>query len=380
MSDNKQPPIYFYLPSYNQFERDLPRSPETSWEWMFERGKPEYNLSDGEYAWSLQTFLQLQARSFPCQITATMPEKGIVITHRINLPLNFKPGPELLLICLQADKAPHPFAQLSVVLTHQALHTQYSFLGDIHAPKLRSKSSQPLEGYYFMRHWPIPGLIPRNPARGDRFENVVFLGVGRSLAPELKTDFWKQSIKELGLNWSFRGPGKRGEGWKDFGDIDVVFAVRRFECFDNFAWKPATKLFNAWHAGVPAILGWESAYQAERKSDLDYLEVKTVEEALAALKRLRDDVPFRTSIVENGRQRAHETQPEILAQQWIEFLTEVAVPAYDRWCSNSVLHQKRFFLRRQTALLEDGLQRFFGFKIEGLQKRLNALGKFFDVQ
>lgn len=93
MTDNKQPPIYFYLPSYNQFERDLPRSPEASWEWMFERGKPEYNLSDGEYAWSLQTFLQLKARSFPCQITAKMPDKGIVITHRINLPLNLKPTP-----------------------------------------------------------------------------------------------------------------------------------------------------------------------------------------------------------------------------------------------------------------------------------------------
>ncbi|MEB3884270.1 hypothetical protein [Lyngbya sp. CCY1209] len=159
-----------------------------------------------------------------------------------------------------------------------------------------------------------------------------------------------------------------------------MIAVRQFECTDNFAWKPATKLFNAWHGGVPAILGWESAYQAERKSHLDYLEVTTVEEALAALKKLRDDVLFRQSMVENGRRRAYETQPNILTQEWIEFLTDVAVPAYHRWCSNPVLHRKRFFLKRQTALSADRLQRFVGFKIEGLQKRLNAFGKFFDVQ
>jgi hypothetical protein len=129
MIEETQPPIYFYLPSYQQFQQDFPTSLESSWEWMFERGKPNYALSDGEYAWTLQTFLQLQYRSFPCQIVSKMPEEGIVLTHRINLPLEFKPGPKLLFICLQADKTPHPFAQLSVVPTLQQQYTQYSFLG-----------------------------------------------------------------------------------------------------------------------------------------------------------------------------------------------------------------------------------------------------------
>ena len=37
--------------------------------------------------------------------------------------------------------------------------------------------------------------------------------------------------------------------------------------------KPPSKLFNSWLAGVPAVLGHESAYRAERRSDLDYIEV-----------------------------------------------------------------------------------------------------------
>lgn len=50
--------------------------------------------------------------------------------------------------------------------------------------------------------------------------------------------------------------------------------------------KPALKLFNARHAGVPAILDAESAYRAERMSELDYIEVMSVDGTLLALKLL----------------------------------------------------------------------------------------------
>jgi hypothetical protein len=158
----------------------------------------------------------------------------------------------------------------------------------------------------------------------------------------------------------------------------VVLAVRRFQGVDDFAWKPATKLYNAWHAGVPAVLGRESAYRAEWKSELDYWEVDTVEEALDALKKLRDDVALRRAMVENGKQRSQETEPQVLAQQWMQFLTEVAVPAYHTWCSHRGLHQKKFFLKRQTALLEHRLTRFFWFKVEGIQKRWHARKQHID--
>jgi len=42
-------------------------------------------------------------------------------------------------------------------------------------------------------------------------------------------------------------------------------------------------------AGCPALLGPEAGYREQRRSELDYLEVCTMEDALAALKRLKND-------------------------------------------------------------------------------------------
>ncbi|NES04757.1 MAG: glycosyltransferase [Okeania sp. SIO2F4] len=38
-----------------------------------------------------------------------------------------------------------------------------------------------LWGSYFIPHWSQPGLIPRNPKRGDGFENIVFFGREQNL-------------------------------------------------------------------------------------------------------------------------------------------------------------------------------------------------------
>jgi hypothetical protein len=62
--------------------------------------------------------------------------------------------------------------------------------------------------------------------------------------------------------------------WHDYSDVDVVVAVRSFDHND-----PPSKFHNAWHAGVPAVLR-ESAYQANRKRDLDYLEVSSADDVM----------------------------------------------------------------------------------------------------
>lgn len=373
MSNKQLPPVYFYSLLFGKLEQELPANAEASWEWMFEVGKPQYGLSDGEYAWSLLTFLRLREYGFPCQVTDTMPKRGIVVTHRINLPLMFKPDPNLLIVCLQADKAPHPFAQISVILNPEQLKCNYSFLGDLHAPKLRSRTKKPTRNAYFLPHWPLPGLIPRDPQRKDKFENVVFFGVGRSLASELYQSYWKDNVKQLGLNWSFRGAGKGGKNWQDFSDVDVVLAVRSFQGDDCFAWKPATKLYNAWHAGVPAILGCESAYQAERKSDKDYIECQSVDRALNSLKKLRDDRDLRQSMVENGRKRMQETSSDVLVQKWISFFSDIVVPTYHNWCANRNFYQTRFFWQQHLRLLQDKTICFRDFKLEGIQRRWQSV-------
>ncbi|MFB2919453.1 MULTISPECIES: glycosyltransferase [Aerosakkonema] len=137
--------------------------------------------------------------------------------------------------------------------------------------------------------------------------------------------------------------------WHDFSDIDAILAVRSFD-EQYYTSKPATKLYNAWHAGLPAILGRETSFQTERKNELDFIEVTSVQEAIAALVRLRDDKNLRHAMVENGRVRAEETQPENLVKRWRNFLTDVAVPAYERWCSASNLSRQTLLQRQYIDL------------------------------
>ena len=73
--------------------------------------------------------------------------------------------------------------------------------------------------------------------------------------------------------------------WADYSDVDLVLAVR--PPIGTHTDKPASKLYNAWRAGVPALLGPEPAFRELYTDTLDYVEVSTVDEALAAIDRLR---------------------------------------------------------------------------------------------
>jgi hypothetical protein len=260
-----------------------------------------------------------------------MPTEGIVVAHWDFLPQSVQPGSKVLIVCIQADRAQHPYAQLHIVQNPQE--------------EMLVRSIKLWESY-FMPLWPQPGLIPRDRARGDRFENIAYVGREENLARELRESEWQEQLKDLGLQWEIVSRDR----WHHYTEIDAIVAIRNFDRKGGYSWKPATKLYNAWHAGVPAILGRESAFRSERKSELDYLEVTSLEDAIAALKRLRDDQELRYAMIENGRVRAEETQPAKLVARWRSFLTDIAVPAYERWCTASSLTRQTFLKRRYLAV------------------------------
>jgi hypothetical protein len=105
----------------------------------------------------------------------------------------------------------------------------------------------------------------------------------------------------------FAERGTHGEAldWPDFRTVDAVLAVRPAACPRRDS-KPATKLCNAWLAGVPALLSPEVAYRELRRSPLDYLEVAGPEEAKGAVDRLLAEPGLYQRMVANGRERAAE--------------------------------------------------------------------------
>ena len=323
------PPIYFYIPQ-GDLPSELPTNADHYW----------VGFRRGIYCWTLQTYLHLKANNFPCKLVETIPSEGIVLAHWDSLPQDLQPSSKLLIVCFQADRARHPYAQVHIVQNPQGLLKQLWLLGD--------RYLLPGEVYY-MPHWPQPGLIPRNPTRRNQFVNIAFFGLESNLLPELRDSSWQEQVNALGLCWQTVSSFER---WNDYSEVDAVVAVRSFQHSD-YSWKPATKLFNAWHAGVPAILGCESAYQAERKSELDYWEVSSLTDITFALKRLRDDSILRQAIVENGLIRAQETQPKMLTERWKQLITKELIPVYERWCASS-WYRQAFLHQRQLASLTRG--------------------------
>jgi hypothetical protein len=324
--------IWFYLPESACSSRELPKSVDDYWPWISAREDID---GWGRFSWTLQTYLHLKSDGFPCQLAHHLPSEGVVVAYRTFLPDDLRPGPGVLLVCILGDKEEpgaigrHPYAQVHIVQN----------------PKDRLLRRTGLWPAYYVPYWPQPGLRPRDPQRGDRFETAAFFGYASNLAPELRGLSWSKRLHDLGLAWHMI-PRPR---WHDYSDVDVVVAVRSFDERYDYRYKPASKLYNAWRAHVPAVLGAESAYRANWKSELDYLEVASVDSALAALERLRDEPALRCAMIENGRRRAEEVDPRRVAERWRIILTDEVLPRYARWCAASGRSRAAFMCRRAWA-------------------------------
>ncbi|WP_413164363.1 hypothetical protein ACL6C3_00605 [Capilliphycus salinus ALCB114379] len=306
-----QPHIYFYIPQ-DLFPLEKPKNFNENW-----RG---FGL--GIYAWTLQTYLRLKADGFPCELVNYLPQSGIVLTHRncLSIQKSIKPGQNLLLICIKAESDFYPYAQLHVVQNPEETAT--------------------FNPTYYIPHWTQPGLIPRDYQRGERFENIVFFGHLNNLAPELLSDEWKNTLSQLGLNWcpiinnnhwtDYQSIDPR---WNDYSQADAVVAIRSFGKENKYINKPATKLFNAWLAGVPAVLGYESAYRAEGIPNFNYLEVTSLNELLFALRQLKSNRTIRQYLIRNSQSKLNQIHWDKIIKKWRYFLEQIATVAFDEWCS-----------------------------------------------
>lgn len=89
--------------------------------------------------------------------------------------------------------------------------------------------------------------------------------------------------------------------WHDYQHVDAVLAIR--DCPPVvLATKPASKLINAWKAGVPALLGPEPAWGIAY-SPLDFLEAASAEPCWTP-RRLQQESGLYRRMTEHGAKRA----------------------------------------------------------------------------
>lgn len=273
------------------------------------------DLTTGDRIWILQTFLRLKARGLPVELVAELPSapSGLLLYHSKHEKhvLRLSRVEEQVLVGIRADN-------------RQPLAAEFEVL----------QNGRWADGVrrFFVPHWPQPGLLPRDPARGDRIEVASFKGYLANLEKGFLTPEWEAWLGSRGIRWRLdaidfarRASDADLLRWADFREVDLFVAVRPPERKLRFA-KPASKLFNCWLAGVPALLGVEYAARELRRDPLDYLEVPDAEAARAAVERLRADPGEYRARVEHGRVRGREFAPESIAARWQELLFETLPP------------------------------------------------------
>jgi len=258
---------------------------------------------NGADCWTIQTYLHLKRRGNPVKLVPEFAPGEINFVHYDDLLLKSRPD-RAFVVGVQPDR-PRP--------------------GAVDFRVVQNKLQVQTKNDHYMVFWPQPGLRVRETQRGNRIERLGYLGLAIYLGEQFRNDAFKKRLAELGMELVIRE-----NAWTDCTDLDAILAVRQVSDFD-LSIKPPSKLVNAWRAGMPALLGVEPAYEQLRLSPLDYFQIRTPDDAIAALRRLRDEAGLREQMIENGRKRCAEFSTDSLAARWESLFSGPVTDAYERW-------------------------------------------------
>lgn len=207
-------------------------------------------------------------------------------------------------------------------------------------------------------HWPQPGIIRRDPSRGGRLEVVSFKGRTHNLDAEFRSQAFLDALAKLGIRLeldSFEGIWSP-HSWNNYQDCDAVLAVRNIRG-TTVKSKPASKLVNAWIGNVVPLLGPEPAYQELRRSPLDFIEIYSPEDAINALKYLKENPGVLECIITNGEKRGADYTDEAITGLWLEALNGPIADAFSTWQSRTKIH--RFINNVSMMFLEERSKKAF---------------------
>ncbi|MFC3716454.1 glycosyltransferase [Luteimonas soli] len=294
------PPVTFFM--------DVPTPEIDAWRRLRPDETPQ-RLVLGEHYWIALTFARLRAAGMAVHLDNRLPASGAVLFYAGDKRAAWRQaqasGSRALLVAVRSDRNPVGFADVEIVQNAASADGHRS----LHVP-----------------HWPQPGLVPRDPVRGDRPRTLLFPGTPQNLHSGFGDARWRQFLDARGLAFRCHGAGDGAQrAWPDWHDVDLLLAVRASgsRLVRN---KPGWKLFNAWLAGVPAILGPESGYRELRQGPLDYLEVDGPEHAMAAIDRLLDEPALYQAMADNGLARGQAFSTEATLSRWRLLVDDELVP------------------------------------------------------
>ncbi|APV48731.1 hypothetical protein BWI17_02950 [Betaproteobacteria bacterium GR16-43] len=258
----------------------------------------------GRNSWIAQSYVRLapalRERGYEVGLSDRFVPGAICIAHRDDANGFASRAADAFLVIVRADRAPVHACDLAIVQN-----------GLDAAPHER-----------FVPLWPQPGLLPRDASRGSAIRNLAYHGRLGSAPEWFGSKTFLRDLAARGVAFE-----AHATGWENYRDVDLALAARN-ESPRVLATKPATKLYNAWHAGVPLLAMPEPAYLEQRRSPLDFIEVRGPGDVLRAVDSLRRDRALYRALVANGLERAAEFGVQRTRDRWIALIEREVVPGF----------------------------------------------------
>ena len=278
----------------------------------------------GRNSWIAQTYVRLraalEARGWTVTVGESFEPGAIVVVHRDDANDFAGCAHASYLVVVRADRAPVAACDLAIVQNR---------IGN--APHER-----------FIPLWPQPGLRPRDPSRGAVITRIAYHGRTTSAPSWFSDAALLRALRRRGIQFDVQD-----SRWEDYRRVDVAIAARE-DSGALLATKPATKVYNAWLAGVPVLAAPEPAYVEIRRGPLDFIEVRGGDDVIRALDRLRADPALFRAMVANGARRGEEFSVEAIRQRWIALLEGEVLPAFARR-SGDLATRRLWHLRAMAA-------------------------------
>lgn len=208
---------------------------------------PPMLMSQGTVNWVLQTFAYLRKAGRPVALRTQIVPGAINVIHVDHLAVSMR-AHRGFVVAVQADRGRPVMCDMVVVQNHM---------------NIADGSTD-----FFMPHWTQPGLVERKASRGDRFKRVAYMGLPHNLHASLREPAFAERVRSEGFEFVIPAM----QDWHDYSRLDAVVSIREDSEF-KARHKPATKLFNAWRAGVLPLMGPDSSCQTAGRPGLDYVEV-----------------------------------------------------------------------------------------------------------
>jgi hypothetical protein len=174
---------------------------------------------------------------------------------------------------------------------------------------------------------PLPqrGLIRRDPERGEALRVVGIKANPGNVPAACTGDAWESFLDELGIDWALDVPTETDgsdQAWHDFHNIDSVVILRP-DHQGEARHKPATRLINAWRAGVIPLANDEPGVRELAHDGDDAFIVRDGADLRRVIRMLAQDAPLRNRVFTRSRLRGAEFDPTKLTAAWAEALASV---------------------------------------------------------